>query len=102
LIIHDSITPTCYTGSEPLMTVRVITLMSYVTLPLVTGFVFLIKKKAKHQSSCNIRPLVAAKGGSQFTRFSAIFNHTRQSTGNFHHDLTSNLIVKSPVIVGCR
>jgi len=27
---------------------------------------------------------------------------TRQSTGNFHHDLTSNLIVKSPVIVGCR
>jgi len=39
-----------------------------------------ILKKAKHQSSCNIRPLVAAKGGSQFTRFSACFNHTKTSS----------------------
>jgi len=82
-MVHDSITPTCYAGSESLMTVRVITLMSYAALTLVTGFTFFMKIESKHQSSCSIRPLVAAKGGPQFTRFSEVFNHTRQSTGNF-------------------
>jgi len=39
-----------------------------------------MKVEAKHQSSCNIRPLVATKGGSQFTRFSKVFNHTKTSS----------------------
>ena len=39
-----------------------------------------MKRKAKHQSSYNIRPLVAAKGGSQFTRFSKYFDHTKTSS----------------------
>jgi len=39
-----------------------------------------MKVEAKHQSSCNIRPLVAAKGGAQFTRFSTFFNHTKKSS----------------------
>ncbi|PCI67747.1 MAG: hypothetical protein COB26_09120, partial [Piscirickettsiaceae bacterium] len=49
-------------------------------LTLVTGFTFFMKIESKHQSSCSIRPLVAAKGGPQFTRFSEVFNHTKSSS----------------------
>ncbi len=64
-------TPTCYTGSSDPDDCSSYYLMSYATLTLVIGLASTEVIPTFNRAVAQ-RPLVAAKGGSQFTRFSKL------------------------------